>query len=188
MQRLQLKTDEKQALAMGQARLAASVARRSEAKTIAQEARLRLERMTIRAPVAGRILQLLTSPGSQLMVGPTQMEQRDANTVVKMYQPQHLQARVDVRFEDLPRVILNQPVLVESPALSNPLEGRVLFLTGFANIQKNTLEVKVSLDDPPAVIKPEMLVDVTFLAPPRQLPADEVAGPVPDLCPQVGRP
>jgi multidrug efflux pump subunit AcrA (membrane-fusion protein) len=73
--------------------------------------------------------------------------------------------RVDVRFEDLPRVGRDQPVLIASPAVKEPLQGKVLFLTGFANIQKNTLEVKVTLDDPPPVLKPEMLVDVTFLAP-----------------------
>lgn len=174
MQRLELKTDEKQAMSMGEARLAAAAARQAESKTIVDQARLRLERMTIRAPVAGRVLQLLTSPGSQLMTGPTQMEKRDANTLITMYQPDRLQARVDVRFEDLPRVVLNQPVAVHSPALAQPLAGRVLFLTGFANIQKNTLEVKVSLESPPEVIKPEMLVDVTFLAPPQLAKREDV--------------
>jgi hypothetical protein len=41
----------------------------------------------------------------------------------------------------------------------------VLFVGSEANIQKNTLEVKVALDEPAAVFKPEMLVDVTYLAP-----------------------
>jgi RND family efflux transporter MFP subunit len=165
--RLNLKTDEKQALATAHARVAAARARVTEAKVAVDKARLRLDRMVIPAPIAGRILQLLTTPGSQLMTGPSQMETRDTNTVVTMYQPDHLQVRVDVRFDDLPRVTIDQPVLIESPALSSPLDGRVLFLTGFANIQKNTLEVKVSLEQPPDVLKPEMLVDVTFLAPPQ---------------------
>ncbi len=176
--RLELKTDEKQALSMSRSRLAAATARQAEAKTMVDQAQLRLQRMTITAPVSGRVLQLMTSPGSQLNIGPTQMEKRDANTVVTMYQPERLQVRVDVRFEDLPRVTLGQPTLVESPALLKPLEGRVLFLTGFANIQKNTLEVKVSIEAPPSVIKPEMLVDVTFLAAARdtaltERPSDE---------------
>jgi HlyD family secretion protein len=34
-----------------------------------------------------------------------------------------------------------------------------------ADIQKNTLQVKVALDAPQPVFKPEMLVDVTFVAP-----------------------
>jgi multidrug efflux pump subunit AcrA (membrane-fusion protein) len=64
-------------------------------------------------------------------------------------------------------LVPGQPVLIESPALSEPLRGEVLFLTSEADIQKNTLEVKVAVDSPPEVVKPEMLVDVTFLAPER---------------------
>jgi hypothetical protein len=41
----------------------------------------------------------------------------------------------------------------------------VLFVSSEANIQKNTLEVKVALDSPAAVLKPDMLVEVTHLAP-----------------------
>jgi multidrug efflux pump subunit AcrA (membrane-fusion protein) len=63
-------------------------------------------------------------------------------------------------------VILGQPVRIENPALKEPLDGKVLFVSSLANIQKNTLEVKVAIDIPPAVFKPEMLVNVTFLAPP----------------------
>jgi HlyD family secretion protein len=84
-----------------------------------------------------------------------------------LYQPKMLQIRVDVRFEDLPQTGRDQPVLIESPALRKPLNGRVLFPTSFADIQKNTLSVKVVIDDPPEVMKPDMLVDVTFLSPER---------------------
>jgi HlyD family secretion protein len=75
-----------------------------------------------------------------------------------------LQIRVDVRFEDLPHVQIGQPVVIESPAIGLPLTGNVLFISSLADIQKNTLEVKVLIDNPPEVFKPEMLVDVTFLA------------------------
>jgi RND family efflux transporter MFP subunit len=165
--RLELKTDEQQAKATAQARLEAARARLAAAEVALAEAKLRLERMTITAPVDGRVLQLLSEPGSQVMVGSSQADSRDGNTVVTMYQPDSLQVRVDVRYEDLPRVIFDQPVMIESPALQSALEGKVLFLTGYANIQKNTLEVKVALENPPSVMKPEMLVDVTFLAPPQ---------------------
>jgi multidrug efflux pump subunit AcrA (membrane-fusion protein) len=76
-----------------------------------------------------------------------------------------LQVRVDARFEDIPKVLLGQPVEIKNPALSAPLAGKVLFISSEANIQKNTLQVKVAIETPPAVFKPEMLVDVTFLAP-----------------------
>jgi len=171
--RLDLKVDEQEAVDSGRAALAAAEAQRQQAIVAVTEAELQLERMTIRAPVAGRILDLVTAPGTQLMSnGLSLTEGRDSSTVVTMYQPDQLQVRVDVRFEDLPRVGGEQPVQIDSPAVGAPLHGKVLFLTGSANIQKNTLEVKVSIEAPPGVLKPEMLVDVTFLAPESETPQD----------------
>ena len=163
--RLELKTDELQMLEESRARLLGAQSRLKQAQVAVAEAELRLSRMVIPAPTDGRILNLVALPGSQLSSGDGPMSGDDRSTVVKMYDPQQLQVRVDVRFEDLPETGRDQPVEIRSPALPEPLLGRVLFLTGFANIQKNTLEVKVSIDDPPEVLKPEMLVDVTFLAP-----------------------
>jgi len=166
--RLELKTDEKRALKEADAKLRVAQSRLQEVEILTAAAKLRLDRMTIHAPVAGRILHLVANPGSQLMTGPSQIPDRDAATVVTMYQPDRLQVRVDVRFEDLPRVGRDQLVQVGSPALAGPVTGRVLFLTSSANVQKNTLGVKVALEAAPSVLKPEMLVDVTFLAPERQ--------------------
>jgi RND family efflux transporter MFP subunit len=171
--RLELKVDERQALDSARAAVASAEAQVKQAQVAVTEAELQLERMTIRAPVAGRILDLVAAPGTQLMSnGVSLLEGRDSATVVTMYQPDQLQVRVDVRFEDLPRVGGEQPVQIESPAVGVPLHGTVLFLTGSANIQKNTLEVKASIDAPPGVLKPEMLVDVTFLAPESEAPQD----------------
>jgi multidrug efflux pump subunit AcrA (membrane-fusion protein) len=110
-------------------------------------------------------LRLVADPGARLAESSRGDDSADASTVVTMYRPESLQVRVDVRFEDLPKVSLNQPVRIASPAVSKPLEGQVLFISSEANIQKNTLQVKVALESPPEVFKPEMLVDVTFLAP-----------------------
>ena len=171
--RLELKTDEQQALDAAQARLLAAQSRLEQARVAVDEAELRLSRMTVYAPVDGRILDLTTQPGSHVMGSTGAMQGEDRSTVVKLYDPEALQVRVDVRFEDLPQTGGSQPVEIRSPAVSEPLSGEVLFLTGFANIQKNTLEVKVSVDNPPAVLKPEMLVDVTFLAPETESADDE---------------
>lgn len=78
-----------------------------------------------------------------------------------------LHSKVDVRFENLPQVMRGQPVMISSPALDEPLQGEALFLNSQADIQKNTLEVKVAVNNPPTMLKPEMLVDATFLAPER---------------------
>lgn len=171
--RLELKTDELHALKAAEAQLMGARSRLKQAEVAVAEAELRRSRMTIHAPVDGRILNLVTQPGSHLMGSAGSMQGEDRSTVVKMYSPDQLQVRVDVRFEDLPKTGRGQPVEIRTPAISQPLRGTVLFLTGFANIQKNTLEVKVSIEKPPAVLKPEMLVDVTFLAPPSETPAKE---------------
>lgn len=170
--RLELKTDERRAVEESQALLESAKAKLDQAEVAVSEEQLRLDRMTIRAPVDGRVMHLLTSPGTHLMGGRGKLGEHDGGVVVTLYQPKLLQIRVDVRFEDLPQTGRDQPVLIESPALPEPINGRVLFPTSFADIQKNTLSVKVVIDDPPEVMKPDMLVDVTFLSPER----NETAG------------
>ena len=165
--KLQLKTEERRTLDEAKAQLEAAIAMQKQASVAVAEAQLRFDRMTIRAPVAGRVMHLLTTPGTfvsgSVSMGSGQT-QHDSGTVVALYQPEHLQVRVDVRFEDLPQTALGQPVKIESPAISEPIVGRVLFPTSFADIQKNTLSVKVAIEHPPELLKPEMLVDVTFLS------------------------
>jgi len=162
---LKLLTAERKARDEAQAQVAAAAARLEQSQVAVDQARLTQERMTIRAPVAGRIYQLVAHPGASVGNMLTQMTKFDGSTVVTMYRPEWLQIRVDVRFEDIPKVLLNQPVQIDNPALSEPVTGSVLFISSEADIQKNTLQVKVKIDEPSPLLKPEMLVDVTFLAP-----------------------
>jgi HlyD family secretion protein len=137
-----------------------------QAQTIVDAAKLRLERMVVKAPSSGRVLALVARPGMRVM-GLTPGALQDSSTVVSLYDPAKLQVRADVRLEDVPRVQLSQKVKIETPAApGGPLDGEVLLPTSIADIQKNTLQVKVAIKDPPPTIRPEMLVQVTFLAPP----------------------
>lgn len=162
---LELLTEETQARDETIAIIQAATARLDQARVAVDQAKLTLDRMTIRAPVSGRIYRLVGHPGSSVGNMLTQMSSHDGSTVVTMYQPEMLQVRVDVRFEDIPKVSLNQPVEINNPALSESVTGKVLFISSEADIQKNTLQVKVDIDAANPVLKPEMLVDVTFLAP-----------------------
>ena len=90
---------------------------------------------------------------------------QSSSTVVEMYDPARLQVRADVRLEDVPMVTRGQPVEIETASSGGIINGRVLQATSTANIQKNTLEVKVELIEPPPNVSPEMLVTATFLAP-----------------------
>lgn len=162
---LELLADEIEAKEAAEAKMQAAEARVEQADVAKAEAKLRLDRMTIHAPVDGRVYQLIAHPGARIGSGMNQMQGYDGSTIVTMYQPDRLQVRVDVRFADIPQVSLNQPVEIGNAALEEPIQGTVLFISSEADIQKNTLEVKVAIADPPSVFKPEMLVDVTFLAP-----------------------
>ncbi|MCP4945113.1 MAG: HlyD family efflux transporter periplasmic adaptor subunit [Planctomycetaceae bacterium] len=164
---LELLSDETKARDEAQAHIKAAKARVSQAEVVVAEAKLRLDRMTVASPVDGRVFRLIAHPGARIGSGMTQMTGHDGSTVITMYRPSMLQVRVDTRFEDIPKVSLGQPVEIGNPALPAPLKGSVLFISSEADIQKNTLQVKVAIPDPPDVFKPEMLVDVTFLAPER---------------------
>jgi RND family efflux transporter MFP subunit len=166
----ELKIDEQRAVAEAEAQVDAANAQIEQAAAAVDVARLRLERSVIRAPISGKILSLLARPGTKLMgLAPAAMA--DASTVVTMYDPASLQVRADVRLEDLPHVLIGQSVQIETPAANGPLTGKVVAITSVADIQKNTLQVKAAIDNPPPVIKPDMLVQVTFLAPPQAKPA-----------------
>jgi RND family efflux transporter MFP subunit len=176
-ERLELKTEEARAVAEAEAQVDVAAARLQQAQTALEAAQLRLERVTVRAPMHGRVLALLARPGQRLM-GQSAIGHPEASTVVSLYDPANLQVRADVRLEDVPRVRPGQAVMIETPAAPDgPLDGEVLFMTSQADIQKNTLQVKVAIKDAPATIRPDMLVQVTFLAPPTPKaggPASEV--------------
>jgi HlyD family secretion protein len=164
--RLELKTDETRALAESEAGVELMQSKLDKARVAVESARLRLERMTVRAPRSGRVLALVARPGMRLM-GLVQGGYQESSTIVTLYDPAALQVRADVRFENVPLVRPGQPARIESPAApGGALEGEVLFATAISDIQKNTLQVKVAIKSPPPTLKPDMLVQVTFLAPP----------------------
>ena len=182
---LELLTEPKRAVAAADAALAAAIARRDQAQLSVDAAQLNLDRMTIRAPIDGRVLTLDARPGTRL-AGMDPISQQSSSVVISMYDPKSLQIRVDVRLEDVPQVKIGQPVAIETAALSTPLTGDVSWVTTRADIQKNTLQVKVAINDPPQVITPEMLGQVTFLAPPQpKAVADSESEPLRMLVPRA---
>ncbi|MHB8973128.1 MAG: efflux RND transporter periplasmic adaptor subunit [Pirellulaceae bacterium] len=161
---LELKTEETWRVAEAEAGVQVAAARFRQAELAVQAARLRLERMTLRAPLSGRVLALNAQPGRRV-TGLTPASEQDSSTVLTLYDPCALQVRADVRLEDVPQVQPGQPVQISCAVLSQPLSGQVLTAISIADIQKNTLQVKVAIDAPPPVMKPDMLVQVIFLAP-----------------------
>src|SRR5258708_23812081 len=102
------------------------LAKLDKARVAVESARLRLERMTVRAPRNGRVLALVARPGMRLM-GLVQGGYQESSTIVTLYDPVALQVRADVRFENVPHVRPGQPARIESPpAPGGALEGEVL--------------------------------------------------------------
>jgi HlyD family secretion protein len=162
---LELLIEEKRQLQEAEAKVQSGSALRDEGELGLRQAELLLERTVVRAPISGRILALLAAPGTRVM-GLNAVAGQNSSTVVEMYDPARLQVRADVRLEDVPMVSRGSTVNVVTASSEAVIEGRVLRATSTANIQKNTLEVKVELLDPPEWVGPEMLVTATFLAPP----------------------
>jgi len=161
---LDLLIEETRQVAEAEARCQAAEARERLAQLAVDAARLQLDRMVVRSPIDGRVLSLIAQPGARLM-GLSPASGQDSSNVVSLYDPKRLQVRADVRLEDVPLVRPGQAARIETASVQGTIDGEVLSTTSQANIQKNTLEVKVALKDPPAMVRPEMLVEVTFLAP-----------------------
>lgn len=163
---VRLLIEESRQLEDAKARIKAAKARLDEAELAVEKAKLAVDRTFVRAPIDGRVLTLIAAPGTRVM-GLESAASQSSSTVIALYDPQMLQVRADVRLEDVPMVQPGQPVEIETASSKETIRGRVLMPTSSANIQKNTLEVKVAIESPPTTIRPEMLVTATFLAPPQ---------------------
>jgi RND family efflux transporter MFP subunit len=175
---IQLKREVETLTARRDTTLRATKARLDQARVAVDAARLRLERMVVPATITGRVFALVARPGTRLMgLAPGSMH--DSSTVVSLYNPARLQVRADVRLEDVPHVQVGQIVKIETAAApGGPLEGEVIAVTSQADIQKNTLQVKVAVKDPPPTLRPDMLVQVTFLAPRETKSGDAASEPL----------
>ncbi len=126
-----------------------------------QQAELEFERMVIRAPVAGIIQRLMVAPGQKKVL---MADNPESATVALLFQPEHLQARIDVPIAEASRLSVGQAVLLESEFLpGKELRGHIQRITGEADLQRNTLQVKVRIENPPAGLRPEILCRAKFL-------------------------
>jgi len=133
------------------------------------EARLRLDRMTIASPIDGLVLRRFKAPGDKVRLG---MDDPHSSHIVHLYDPRRLQVRVDVPLADAPHLRIGQPCEVVVDVLPDRVfAGEVSRITHEADLQKNTLQVKVRVLDPANILKPEMLTRVKFIG------DDAVAGP-----------
>lgn len=161
-QSAKLRITERRALDTARAKLTSAQAQLARDQAARDEAVLRLDRMTIRAPISGFVQRRLKAPGDKAMLG---MDDPQSAQLLHLYDPERLQVRVDVPLADAAGIVVGQQCEVLVEVLPDRhFEGQVSRITHEADLQKNTLQVKVQLRDPSPILKPEMLARVKFLA------------------------
>lgn len=156
---------------VGESRAAVAQAETARAAALVakDEALLRFSRMEVRSPVAGVVLARLVEPGSRISMsgkgGDGTAAGGMAGAVLRVYDPMRLQVRVDVPLADAAKVGIGTRAVVSTEAITNQtFAGVVSRVVHEANIQRNTVQFKVSLDAPSPVLKPEMLTRVKLHA------------------------
>lgn len=130
--------------------------------TARDRAQLALDRTRISSPIDGIVLQLHAAPGMKRML---HMDSPTSATIVELYDPNKLQARIDVALNEASALFVGQPVELVSDLLPDKtFTGVVTRITGQADLQRNTLQVKVKIENPDARMRPEMLVRAKFFA------------------------
>jgi multidrug efflux pump subunit AcrA (membrane-fusion protein) len=133
--------------------------RRAEVEVSRQS--LALSRTEITSPVDGIVLRLLAVPGQKRMLD---MDDPDSATVAILYQPDALQARVDVPLEEAAQLNVGQAVRLRLNFLPDQIfKGTVTRIVGEADLQRNTLQAKVRVLDPDRRLRPDMLCRAEFL-------------------------
>jgi RND family efflux transporter MFP subunit len=136
----------------------------SELKVEESQAQLALDRTRITAPINGVVLHLHAAPGKKRML---QMDDPTSSIIVELYDPEQLQARIDVPLTEAAGLAVGQKVEMVSDLLSTKvLHGVVTRISGQADLQRNTLQAKVAIENPDTRLRPDMLVRAKFYSAP----------------------
>jgi RND family efflux transporter MFP subunit len=168
---LRLRIADTRVLASARAGVQRAEAALASAQAHRNLAALRMERMEVRSEASGRVMVRLVEPGSKVML---RSDNPRSAQVVRLYDPTKLQVRVDIPLVEAAKVGLGQPAEVIVDVLPDRMfKGHVTRVVHEADVQKNTLQVKVAITDPSPEIKPEMLARARFLASPDPDAAEE---------------
>lgn len=157
----ELRTEESRRVALARAAVQAAEAALHRSQQRLALARLHLDRTEIRAPIAGVVQRRLKSPGDRVTLDG---DDPQSAQIALLYDPAHLQVRVDVPLADAAAVFVGQRCEVSVEVLPEvTFAGVVTRVMHEADLQKNTLQVKVQVLEPDPLLRPEMLSRVRFL-------------------------
>jgi len=158
----ELRVDERRELDAAEATVMRARALIARAKARRDEDALSLERTVITAPITGLVQRRLKVPGDKIMMS---TDDPYSAHLLHLYDPDHLQVRVDVPLADAAGLFVGQRCEIVVAILPDVMfRGDVTRITHEADLQKNTLQVKVRVLEPDPVLKPQMLCRVRFLA------------------------
>jgi cobalt-zinc-cadmium efflux system membrane fusion protein len=144
---------------------AAQLARTEGAELMArgawERAKLELERCSVVAPIDGVVFERRVEPGER--VG-GDMENEGA--MFALFDPAMVQVRCDVPLADAGSVRPGQLAEVTVDAFKGRTFHGTVLVGGFrADIAKNTLQVKIGLDDADGLLRPDTLTRVRIMVP-----------------------
>lgn len=133
-----------------------------KAKSELELADRHLQYCTLKAPEYGaplKVLHIKRKVGEWVHADDKEMQ----STILSLYDPKKMQARVDVTQESIGAVSKGAPVIVRTDAQPDKeYKGSVLRIEPLADLAKNTISVKVSIDEPDDMLFPEMTAKITF--------------------------
>lgn len=128
-----------------------------------EEAQLTLKRMEIVSPESGVVMSRLVEPGTRISMSGRAGGEPMSGALLRLYDPARLQVRVDIPLADFAKLRIGSDAEVVTEALPDVVfRGVLKRVVHEANIQRNTIPVKVTIENPSEVLKPEMLARVRF--------------------------
>jgi RND family efflux transporter MFP subunit len=136
-------------------------------------ARLALDRTVVRSEMDGIILRRFVKPGDKRVV---MADDPHSAHIAEVFDPGKLQVRVDVPLSEAGKMVVGQPTKITTAMLpGRTFEGRVISITGQADLQRNTLQAKVAIANPDPRMRPDVLCRVEFMGVPIMGTTDGVA-------------
>ncbi len=120
-----------------------------------------LEQCLVLTPVSGLVTEQFTQPGAWVEPG---TDDRLSSALVSILDPTRIQAWVDVNQRDSAGLHIGQQAWLTTDAYpGRRIAGEVIQIMPLANLQKNTVQAKLAIGDPPADFRPELSVKIEFL-------------------------
>jgi RND family efflux transporter MFP subunit len=144
---------------------AAQLARAEGAELMARgaldRATLDVERCSVVAPVDGVIFERRVEPGERIGV-----EHENAGALFALFDPAQVQVRCDVPLADAGSVLPGQQAEITIDAFKGRTFHGTVLVGGFrADVAKNTLQVKIGIDDAEGLLRPDTLARVRIMVP-----------------------